>query len=461
MQQVNVYEQSMGPREVPYESRHDGDDESVVYVCAYLRSILEEEVSEFLKNLKAANGQKIDGAMLCPFCPLRRFPKGKNQRRYLQRHVESHHKARAVLDGVPPALNGLVASGTKQLNVIIAMFEDDALKGVSKSNYLEASATAVRNLYPAKYLASHAEQLVDRDLILVLRGGGPSYMFAGAEDGLVALRRVGYTYYDKDFADKLVRCAISGHGQINVVRNRLVQEAAAGENYLWKLFPQRMDTWAALLEDVFRQPYLLKVYDELISTCVQKREFIHISIDGTMKILMNILGQEQISAPKATRCAASVPDGQALRRALTIKGRTGAMPRIPLIRDESTEAVARAIAGALPSAACEQVRCVATDDPSGKLYTGLLDVLPALLCIYLDPVHLVIMYHSSKYNRTGPGEKFLRRIMHKFCKVDHLRSHDSWGPFYHGGEATLSQRETFMKAHVEFGTLRRTALRSA
>ena len=129
------------------------------------------------------------------------------------------------------------------------------------------------------------------------------------------------------------------------------------------------------------QPHLLMVDDQMIAACVRKSEFLHISIDGTMKILQGIYGQEAKSAPFATRRAAAVPDRLALRRALTIKGRTGALPRIPLVRDESTEDVTGALVRALPSAAREQVCCVATDDPSVKLFHGLRSVLQVLQAI--------------------------------------------------------------------------------
>ena len=113
-----------------------------------------------------------------------------------------------------------------------------------------------------------------------------------------------------------------------------------------------------------------------------------------------------------------MPDSEAKRRVLTIRGRTGAVLVMNLIREENAEDVSTFFKEELHLGARSQVECVASDCPSGKLHNALASVCPAFKALYLDPVHLVIVYHTAFWHKSTPGIAALRRILAKFSLVD-------------------------------------------
>ena len=112
-----------------------------------------------------------------------------------------------------------------------------------------------------------------------------------------------------------------------------------------------------------------------------------------------------------------MPDSEAKRRVLTIRGRTGAVLVMNLIREENAEDVSTFFKEELHRGARSQVEYVASDCPTSKLHNALAGVCPAFKALYLDPVHLVIVYHTAFWHRSTPGIAVLRRLQAKFSQV--------------------------------------------
>jgi len=87
-----------------------------------------------------------------------------------------------------------------------------------------------------------------------------------------------------------------------------------------------------------------------------------------------------------------------------------------------------------------QVVSVATDSPSGRLYSEVKAVCPQLTWVSLDPVHLVIVYEQSHFRKKTPGSSFLRRIMARFAKLDFSKDVGVWGEAYSGHDYLREQR---------------------
>ena len=101
-----------------------------------------------------------------------------------------------------------------------------------------------------------------------------------------------------------------------------------------------------------------------------------------------------------------------------------------------------------------QVLYIGSDACSAKLFAALGSAFPHLRAIYLDEVHLPIIYNQAHWRKKTPGEKVLRVLMNKFNKIDLTVSADIWGDFYAG--AVLpdhSMQVEHFRRHLYNGTM--------
>ena len=122
------------------------------------------------------------------------------------------------------------------------------------------------------------------------------------------------------------------------------------------------------------------------------REYEYLSIDCTIKCCVAVLGQESWRTNALIRNMAPFDDAAAYRPVLTVRGRTGAVLGMIPVASEKVEEVAMALGFHLPSTGLSQVRCVASDNTTPKLYAALRRIMPNLQALCLDPIHLAITY---------------------------------------------------------------------
>ena len=108
------------------------DDESVTRVGDKLLEVLRNEVTALLnmKSAKVSSEVKKNGRAVCPFCPMRSWNNNNRQDRVLE-HVRQYHSERKQF----------VASGTKQLKIIIALHDHDQCRRQPLRHYLRRSAS--------------------------------------------------------------------------------------------------------------------------------------------------------------------------------------------------------------------------------------------------------------------------------------------------------------------------------
>ncbi|CAE7421452.1 unnamed protein product [Symbiodinium natans] len=136
------------------------EDESVTHVGDELLVHLKQEVQVFLTGGRRRKGRSADTAR-CPFCPFRAWPKIKRGR--VLHHVQTYHCL----------AKQYVASGTKQLKLIIALHDFDQIVSAPKGNYLYRSSRLLRQtVSPA---LSRKQVLIDRFLRLVFTEEGPQF----------------------------------------------------------------------------------------------------------------------------------------------------------------------------------------------------------------------------------------------------------------------------------------------
>ena len=174
-----------------------------------------------------------------------------------------------------------------------------------------------------------------------------------------------------------------------------------------------------------------------------------LSIDATLKICMTVQGQASYRSSAAVRNAACFGDGEALRRVLTIRGRSGAVVLMVPVPSEDAQTIATVMAEQLSPTALAQVKYIATDSPSNKLFCELRVVCPNLISLSLDPVHLAIVYEYAQWGKRTSGSRILRQLVNKINQVESDLSLASFGPFFQGhSPPSLSRQEERLRNQI-------------
>ena len=215
------------------------------------------------------------------------------------------------------------------------------------------------------------------------------------------------------------------------------------------LFPTHTQHWWPMVEDVFSLQAVQNLLASIHLTLHSSNEYLCISIDATLKVAMSIKGQASYRSSAAVRNQACFGDDEALRRVLTVRGRTGAVLAMQLIKGEDAIEVASALEHALPAFGRTQVRYVMSDSPTVKLLRALQKVFPNLHGLALDPVHLAIVYEYAQWRKRTPGSKALRQLLAKVSHVDFSKGELSWGCLHDGlSQSPLTRQEEKWRAQI-------------
>ena len=425
-------------------------DEGTVAMNAALCRVLAREVENVLLQLTAlsTNDLKTHVLLRCPLCPFRAVStNSKNWKARITQHVRTYHMKK---DSDGP--NAYVPAGTKLLNLVKALFDHYQLTGVEPHRLLERASNLVRAWVVPPL--DHVANAIDNQLALVLTGTGPQYRAKAIVQRQGTYRQVGYTYYDVAFFKVFLDLALVHHGRMKAVRNALISTFVAAGSRVTHLLPVRSDFWMRLLEDVIRSPFVRTVLADMMRECVAHQEFRYIAMDGTIRCAMRLKGQASYRCSADVRNEAAIPDAEAVRRVLTVRGRTGAVLSMQPVASENAENVREHLSKLLSTDVLDQVEAVATDMPSHKLYGELRELFPNLRCLSLDPVHIAITYNNTHWKKITPGQDLLRRLQAKFNRVDYAKDPAFWGDFFDGTPSEKEDRvEVSLLACIEAGGL--------
>eukprot|EP00438_Fugacium_kawagutii_P003693 Skav206833 [mRNA] locus=scaffold3672:167985:175192:- [translate_table: standard] len=153
---------------------------------------------------------------------------------------------------------------------------------------------------------------------------------------------------------------------------------------------------------------------------------IRLVLDSTGPRFVNrkILGDSLIArrnpfnARKAEREEAPFHGKESVNRVITVRGRTGAVVAMFAAPGEGADDIQQGLAQHFSVDALHQTLYVASDAPSYKLFAALRQIMPNLVALSLDPVHLSMHYESSSGRKKTAGSAALRRCMAKFCNQD-------------------------------------------
>ena len=328
--------------------------------------------------------------------------------------------------------NAFVASGTKQLRVICALYDNDMFSRKSVStDCLKRSASVMRKqVVPA---LSRKQSRVDEHIRLIIDTSGPSYVHVRKLARTIHARRVGNFYYTHAFAEWTFKNVMLSHASFRDTAAKGIMECQCSDSELASLMPNpRRDFWWNAAEDIFFSPHVLQMEKQLMAQCSEHGEFAYISIDGTVKCCLSLLGQATYRHSKAARAEQDVTDGEATYKVLTVRGRTSAVLMIAAIQSEAGHYVSLLLESKLTDGQREQVQHIACDNPSESLFLALKQKCINLKSLGLDACHLVMMYEQTQWHKKTEGSRWVRIIMAKFAKHDAARDAADWGEVYTG-----------------------------
>eukprot|EP00438_Fugacium_kawagutii_P034931 Skav206392 [mRNA] locus=scaffold834:641080:643152:- [translate_table: standard] len=400
-------------------------DESGVVFQDVLCNSLEEEVNSYKEEIGVGNIRKMEGFFRCTLCPFRSF----RRLQQLRDHVRTKHIAK----------NQFVCSGTKQVKAILALHDADCMKQEHGEDYLFRSAIVMsRTISPPLCRKITA---IDKSIRLLFTEDGPVYVNKVATGDIVSARRVLNIYYDKSFAEMMFREIMLHHSNVKSTWPRLHLRALEGGNVLGNLYPSHNRHWWPIVEDIIASHCVQQLRANIFLTLERNQEFVSISIDATLKVCTTVQGQASYRAPLSERNAACFGDQASLRKILTIRGRSGAVLGMIPVMGEDAVTVAKVMSAEFSTTAVRQVKHVASDSPSTKLFRELKQVCSNLSCLSLDPVHLAITYEYAQWGKRTKGSKILRRLLNKWNHIDPAATGASWGPFFTGEAPPMLSRE--------------------
>ena len=442
------------------------EDENPV-ISDNILTTLCRETNTVLEDL-GHKAPRADGRRRCPLCPFRSF----TQLRLLRTHVQKHHTSK----------NQYVYSGTKQIKVILALYDNAASSQTDVADLLQTSATVMRTtIQPA---LCERISYIDKKIRLVLDAAGPRYVNLSAIGTTLQVRRARNLYYTQSFADLLIREMVMGHAQVLGTTAVLCTFVVRGSEYICEnktshehvrcrntevttlvtrchmaaleagsqtstLLPSRASHWMPVLEDIASSTAFKLKMERMQGALFRGDEWHYISMDATLKLCMKVMGQAPYRASKKVRDEAPFGDDVAWRRLLTIRGRTGAVLMMHPLQSESSEQIVEAMQHTFTEEQLQSVRYVATDSPSEKLLTQLQNICPNLQALMLDPIHLAIVYEYGFWNKKSSGSKQLRRILRKCIAVDASLDKNYWQLLYDGKMARpLGDAENKFRAMI-------------
>ncbi|CAK9093350.1 Uncharacterized protein SCF082_LOCUS43912 [Durusdinium trenchii] len=248
--------------------------------------------------------------------------------------------------------------------------------------------------------------------------------------------------------------------EVKSVWPRFMLDAVRAGSALVNLLPSRTSRWWPLIEDVFMSDKAIELRNTILAECVAHGEFTAISIDGTFRVCLSIMGQLPFNMSKELRQKAAFKDDESIRRVITVRGKTGAVVAMFGAPGEGAADLRRGLENNLPTAALHQIQYLATDAPSVKLLEELKETLPNLEGISLDPVHLAMHYESASARKKTAGSATLRKCLAKFGHSKSMPPPATWGAFFTGAEdGQLSARERVLRDQIVDGSMAQTKAR--
>ena len=411
------------------ESRGSNDD--VVDVRGVLLDALRCEVALEVASASAGLNSAAHGqAFPCPRCPFHRMARETSLVTHLQK---SHNEG-----------NQFVASGTKQKRLAVALFDADMLAGREPMDLLARSASLLRDTV-APPLPSCTTR-IDKSIRLMLTARGPEYVNAQVLGNNVLVRRVANLYYTRDFANLLFREMMMSKGRLQEALTRVQLHFGLVGSELGNMLPGHSKIMWKIVQDVFRCDPIRTMRSAFFEQVQEADEFETLSMDGTIKVALSIMGQTPATLDARARAEAAYSEEEHLRKVVSVVGRTGCLLALRMVREESAEHLAAEGRSWFTEEQRSRVRFIGCDNPSASLFDALKKTFPNLEVLVLDATHLAMNYEKCSGGKSSPGSKALRRVLSKFAALGPDR--DFGAAFVGGAAAELSATEVSLRETI-------------
>ena len=259
---------------------------------------------------------------------------------------------------------------------------------------------------------------MDNHLRLTLSGDGPLFLAEDSVRRSPSHRRVGNLYYDRDFAQRLVRHMPLTGGRLQSSLNSVQLEQQLAGNCLGHLMPTHATSMFPVAADAFASPDLIQWKGALCSQMVKRDQLEVLSGDATMKVTLGLAGQ--LRRRDGGGPAKLGSGGGAWTPAEThavvysvctaLGGTLGLQPQ----PGESAEDVTRALCEVVRPEDGHRLRWLVVDNASVALATTVRGSFPCLQGLAMDTVHLAMKYESVHGRKRTAGSSLLRRMLRKF-----------------------------------------------
>ena len=128
------------------------------------------------------------------------------------------------------------------------MFDNACIDGCKKGNWLARSAEELRQTVQPSLSCEQTN--IDRDIVSVFEENGPVYRNEATVIASKLHRRVGYTYYNKQFAELMMQEVLMHSGRIKPACNRLCFTFCQRGSVLASLMLTNGRDWIKLIEDI-------------------------------------------------------------------------------------------------------------------------------------------------------------------------------------------------------------------
>jgi len=396
------------------EPEGEEEDTSIVYVGNTLLNLLDtESTSEHPGDDDEASCEEEEVPKVrCFFCAERAFQSiGRRNK-----HLSLYHTPKQQF----------VASGTKQMKMICAMFDEDVLNHEPlQPTYLQRSARLLRESIIPRL--SEKVNEIDRHIRLVFDRTGPRYVHLLALGDSEKCRRVGYTFYTHAFAECVRSELMICKAKVKMLMGRMLKHAKDANNPLVSLYPLHVKSWWPIVEDIFMSQAAQILLSDINAKLRARHEMRSISVDATLRCCFSLLDQK-----------AHV---HSQRRLLTVRGLTGCVLLMEPLDSDRAPDIARTFTKEWSQEVRNAVEFASSDNASGLLFSELKRTFPSLRILNLDPVHLAISYEYATWRKKTAGSWAVRRIMAKFDRADFTADENAWGAPHGGGECTAATNE--------------------
>jgi len=238
-----------------------------------------------------------------------------------------------------------VCSGLKQLRLIMALYDHDLAAGTTpQPTYIARSASMMASSAPEARTMKRTTKY-DAYITLLLDVDGPRYIDLSSVNKPPHYLRIAHqSACTKEFATLVFHHFVMARGQIEpatrATRDELQRCGCCTEGLLPTADHNWRGAWARLIELVAYSIPVQRLLDDCFERASHRNEWKSLSVDCTYKLLMALKGQAPYRDAYTLRVRHSVPEEEQFYCILSIRGRSGLIPGLPLIQGiESNEKI--------------------------------------------------------------------------------------------------------------------------